>query len=162
TDQTAGLPFAQFAVPGRDVGLQLVLQQDASGGGILLVLPYRGVVSSNGAASAVGLNPLALAQGEAGQVQGTDFSVQFADVSAYTLLIAKKDPGAYIAWAAFGLLIVGLLITFWLPRRRIWGRLDGGGHLALTVKADRYVDVGREFGRFLDDLVTARRQQGEA
>lgn len=156
TDQTAGLPFAQFAVPGRDVGLQLVLQQDAGGAGILLVLPIRGVVNSDGSKSAVGLNPLALAKGETGPVQGADFSIQFSDVSAYTLLIAKKDPGAYIAWVAFGLLIVGLLITFWLPRRRIWGRLDGRGHLALTVKSDRYVDVGREFGRFLDDLVAAR------
>ncbi len=51
---------------------------------------------------------------------------------------------------------MGLLITFWMPRRRIWGRLDADGRLKLVVRADRYVDVGREFGRFLDDLVTAR------
>ena len=32
-----------------------------------------------------------------------------AGFSDYTLLIAKKDPGAPVAWAAFGFLIVGLL-----------------------------------------------------
>jgi hypothetical protein len=61
-----------------------------------------------------------------------------------------------VAWAAFGFLITGLLITFWMPRRRIWGRLDADGRLALVVRADRYVDLTGEFGRFLDDLVAAR------
>jgi len=156
TDQAAGLPFAQFAVPGRDVALQLVLQRDATGAGVLLVLPFRAVVNDDGTTGAVGLGPMALAQGEAGVADGTDFSVQFAGVSAYTLLIAKKDPGAYVAWLAFGLLIAGLLITFWMPRRRVWGRLDADGRLALTMKADRYVDGGREFGRLLGDLVATR------
>ena len=80
----------------------------------------------------------------------------------YTLLIAKKDPGQGIVWTAFGLLIVGLLITFWMPRRRVWGRLDADGRLALAFLADRYVDVGREFGRLLDDLVAARRPGADA
>ncbi len=162
TDSVDGLPFAQFAVPGRDVALQLVLQKDASGTGILLVLPFRGTLNADGTTTTVGLGPLALAQGEAAVPGGTDFSIGFAGVSQYTLLIAKKDPGADIAWLAFGLLIVGLLITFWMPRRRIWGRLTAEGQLALTVKADRYVDVGREFGRFLDDLVSAREAAREA
>ena len=77
--------------------------------------------------------------------------------SEFTLLIAKRDPGQGLVWIAFGLLIVGLLITFWMPRRRVWGRLDADGRLALAFRADRYVDVGREFGRLLDDLVAARR-----
>lgn len=158
TDQAAGLPFAQFAVPGRNAALQLVLQRDSNGTGILLILPFRGVVNADGSTGAVQLGPLALTQGQGGVPSGADFSVEFTSVSQYTLLIAKKDPGAYIAWVAFGLLIVGLLITFWMPRRRIWGRLDADGQLKLTVKADRYVDVGREFGRFLDDLVAARGQ----
>jgi cytochrome c biogenesis protein len=156
TDAVDGLPFAQLAVPGRDVALQLVLQQDASGTGILLILPFRGTLNADGSTTTAGLGPLALAKGEGAVAAGTDFSIAFTGVSQYTLLIAKKDPGAEIAWLAFGLLIVGLLVTFWMPRRRIWGRLDSTGRLALVVKADRYVDVGREFGRFLDDLVAAR------
>ena len=43
-----------------------------------------------------------------------------------------------------------------MPRRRVWGRLDGDGRLSLVVRADRYVDVGREFGRVIEDLVRAR------
>ena len=60
-------------------------------------------------------------------------------------------------WIAFGLLIAGVLITFWMPRRRFWGRLDTDGRLSMVFRADRYVDVGREFGALLDDLVRGRR-----
>ena len=95
--------------------------------------------------------------GESAAPDGTDFSLELRGFSDYTLLIAKKDPGQGIVWVAFASLITGIVISFWLPRRRVWGRLDADGRLALVMRADRYVDAGREFGRLLDDLVAARR-----
>jgi cytochrome c biogenesis protein len=158
TDQAAGFPFAEFSVPGRDVALQLLLQRSADGTGVLLIVPFHAVgTNPDGSPIVEGLEPLALTRGETGTSEGTDFSLELRGFGQYTLLIAKRDPGAGIVWGAFGCLIVGLLITFWMPRRRVWGRLDTEGRLALVVKADRYVDVGREFGRLLDDLVAARR-----
>jgi cytochrome c biogenesis protein ResB len=74
----------------------------------------------------------------------------------YALLIAKKDPGQGFVWSAFAFLISGIAITFYLPRRRIWTRLSPSGELAIVARSDRYVDVEREFGRLLDDLVAAR------
>jgi hypothetical protein len=59
-------------------------------------------------------------------------------------------------WLAFGLLLAGLLITFYLPRRRIWARVTSDGELRIVGRADRYVDFEREFGRLLDDLVAER------
>jgi cytochrome c biogenesis protein len=157
TDSAAGFPLAELAVPGRDVALQLLLQKASDGVGVLLVLPFQAQgTNPDGSANIVGLGPVVLERGQSAVPGGTDFSVELRDFSQYTLLIAKKDPGAPVAWAAFGFLIVGLLITFWMPRRRVWGRLEADGRLALVVRADRYVDVGREFGRFLDDLVAAR------
>ncbi len=161
TDSAAGFPFAQFAVPGRDVGLQLVLQRQPDGTGVMLVLPSRAEgVNADGTPNIVGLEPLVLAQGESAIAGGTDFSVELRGFTDYTLLIAKRDPGQGLVWIAFGCLISGLLITFWMPRRRVWGRLDPDGHLALAFRADRYVDVGREFGALLDDLVAGRRDAG--
>lgn len=158
TDEAAGFPLTEFAVPGRDVVLQLLLQRAPDGAGVVLVLPFRAAgTNPDGTPAIVGLAPLALTRGEAGTSAGTDFSVELRGFSEFTLLIAKKDPGQGLVWVAFGLLITGLLITFWMPRRRVWGRLDADGRLALAVRADRYVDVGREFGRVLDDLVSARR-----
>jgi cytochrome c biogenesis protein len=163
SDEAAGFPFSEFAVPGRDVALQLLLQKDAAGRGLLLVLPYRADgTNADGSPNVVGLQPVVLTQGASAQPLGTDFSIELRGFSDFTLLIAKKDPGQGIVWGAFGLLIAGLLITFWLPRRRVWGRLDGDGRLSLVVRGDRYVDVGREFGRLLDDLVAARRASASA
>jgi cytochrome c biogenesis protein len=158
TDQAAGFPFAEFSVPGRQIALQLLLQRASDGTGLLVVLPFRAAGSNaDGAAQVEGLQPVALARGELTQPPGTDFTIELRDFSDYTLLIAKKDPGAYVTWLAFACLISGILITFWMPRRRIWGRLDPDGRLSMVVRVDRYVDVTREFGRVLDDLIAARR-----
>jgi cytochrome c biogenesis protein len=160
TDEAAGFPFTEFAVPGRDVVLQLLLQRQPDGTGVILVLPFRAVgTNADGSPQIVGMEPLALVRGESATSEGTDFSVELRGFSEFTLLIAKRDPGQGLVWIAFGLLIAGLVITFWLPRRRVWARLDGDGRLALVFRADRYVDVGREFGGLLDDLVTARRRE---
>jgi cytochrome c biogenesis protein len=160
TDQAAGLPFAEFAVPGRDVALQLLLQRQANGLGVLLVLPFRATgVNADGSPVITGLEPVALTRGQADQPEGTDFSIELRGFSDFTLLIAKKDPGAALVWIAAVCLVAGLLITFWMPRRRVWARLGADGRLALVVRADRYVDVTREFGAVLDDLVRARREE---
>jgi cytochrome c biogenesis protein len=157
TDTAAGLPYGTLAVPGRDVGLRLLLQRQPDGTGVLLVLPYRVVgQESDGSPKIEDLTAVAVAAGEAAVPAGVDFSVGVRRFSDYTLIIAKKDPGQGIVWAAFGSLIVGLAITFYLPRRRIWAKLTPAGELALVARSDRYVDLEREFGRLLDDLVARR------
>ena len=40
TDSAGGAPYVTMAVPGRDLGLQLLLGRDAEGLGTLLILPY--------------------------------------------------------------------------------------------------------------------------
>jgi cytochrome c biogenesis protein len=159
TDEAAGFPLTEFTVPGRDVALQVLLRRAADGRGVILVVPFR-VIGENpdGTPRVEGLQPLALARGEVGMSPGTDFSVELRGFSDFTLLIAKKDPGQGLVWLAFGFLITGLVVTFWMPRRRIWARLDREGRLALVARADRYVDLQGEFGRVLDDLVMARRR----
>ena len=89
-------------------------------------------------------------------------SLELTDFGEYTLLIAKRDPGQPIVWLAFASLITGIAITFYLPRRRVWARIAPDGRVALVWRSDRYVDVEREFGRLLDDLVAARRPAPDA
>lgn len=157
TDQVAGVPAGVAAVPGQDAGLQLFLQRDASGTATVLVLPYRITgQAADGSLQTERLGAIALQPGETGTDDAIDFTVGLRSVSSYTLLIAKRDPGQGLVWVAFTLLLSGLLITFYLPRRRIWARLRPSGELALVGRADRYVDFEREFGRLLDDLVAVR------
>jgi len=163
TDQVDGSPYGTMSVPGRDIGLLLLLRRQADGSGVILVQPYRslGVESDGSPKLDMTLTPVALAAGEAQAPPGLDFSIGVRRFSDYTLIIAKKDPGQGIVWTAFASLITGLAITFYLPRRRIWARLMPTGELALVARSDRYVDLEREFGLFLDDLVRRRGPQGE-
>jgi cytochrome c biogenesis protein len=159
TDQAAGSPYGTLAVPGRDIGLELLLRRQADGTGVVLVLPYRVVgTASDGSPQieALSASAVAVAAGEARVAPDLDFSVGLKGFSDYTLIIAKKDPGQGIVWTAFASLIVGLAITFYLPRRRMWARLTPTGELGLVARSDRYVDLEREFGRLLDDLVARR------
>ncbi len=161
TDTAAGHPYGTMSVPGRgDVGLELLLGQDADGVGNVLLLPYVSTGQNSDGSPIIQELPasvVALRVGEAQAPPGLDFSVTLRRFTDYTLIIAKKDPGQGIIWSAFGFLIAGIAISFYLPRRRIWARLAPDGSLALVARSDRYVDVEREFGRLLDDLVARRR-----
>lgn len=153
-----GAPYETMAVPGRDLGLQLLLGRNEVGEGILVVLPYR-IIGTNpdGTEHVQNFDAVQLRRGDEKVSDALGISVTLADFGEYTLLIAKRDPGQGIVWAAFLCLIAGITITFYRPRRRIWARLAPDGRLGLVFRADRYVDVEREFGALLDDLVAARR-----
>ncbi|MBA2314098.1 MAG: cytochrome c biogenesis protein ResB [Chloroflexi bacterium] len=158
TEQAAGFPYGVLSVPGREIGLQLLLRRAADGRGIVLVLPYRVIGTlADGTPDIEELVPMAVAAGETQTAPGIDFTVELRAFSDFTLLIAKHDPGQGLVWLAFGSLISGLAITFYLPRRRVWTRLAANGELAIVGRSDRYVDFDREFGRLLGDLVAARR-----
>jgi cytochrome c biogenesis protein len=153
-----GAPYETMAVPGRDLGLQLLLGRNEIGEGVLVVLPYR-IVGTNpdGTDQVQNFDPVRLQRGDERVSDDLGISIALSDFGEYTLLIAKRDPGQGIVWAAFLALIAGITITFYRPRRRVWARLARDGRLGLVFRADRYVDVEREFGALLDDLVAARR-----
>jgi cytochrome c biogenesis protein len=159
--EAGGMPYGSMIVPGRDILLEFLLRRDADGIATVIVQPSRITgEDAEGRPIAEPLPPLAPRAGEAYAVAGADISVGVRGFSDYTLLIAKKDPGKPIVWAAFAFLITGIAISFYLPRRRVWARVDRDGRLAIVARSDRYVDVEREFGRLLDDLVASRRSSG--
>jgi len=150
-------------VPGRNILLEFLLHKDADGIATVIVQPSL-ITGEDGDGQPITepLAPLAPRAGESFAVQGTDISVGVNGFDDYALLIAKKDPGKPIVWAAFAFLITGIAITFYLPRRRIWARVRPDGDVAIVARSDRYVDVEREFGRLLDDLVAVRRPGSSA
>jgi cytochrome c biogenesis protein len=157
TDSAGGLPYATLGVPGRDLGLQLLLDKEADGRGVVTILPYRVVgTDANGDPIAQDYPFVNIHQGETRASSDLDLSITLTSFDQYTLLIAKKDPGQGLIWLAFGSLIAGITITFYRPRRRVWTRLAPDGRLAIVWRSDRYIDVEREFGRLLDQLVAAR------
>jgi len=136
----------------------LLLTKISDGTGIVLIQPYRAIgTNPDGSPIVENLPWLPLAKGETGLSEEAGLTVELTDVGEYTLLIAKKDPGQGLVWLAFASLIAGIVISFYFPRRRVWTRLDAAGRLGIVWRSDRYVDVEREFGRLLDDLVAVRR-----
>ncbi len=159
TDAADGLPYGILPVPGRDIGLQLLLDKTPDGVGEVVVLPYRvtGTNPDDGSPITESYAATTLARGDTRVSDELGITIMLTDFSDYTLLIAKHDPGQGIVWLAFASLIAGITISFYLPRRRVWTRLTSDGRLGIVWRSDRYVDVEREFGRLLDDLVAARR-----
>jgi cytochrome c biogenesis protein len=157
TDAAAGMPFGAIPIPGRPYGLELLLDRTDSGVGTLIGVPYA--VNGTGPDGTPDIRegyPFYVVRGETVAIEGLDLSINLRGFSDYTLLIAKRDPGQGIVWAAFVALLVGLAITFYLPRRRIWARLGRDGRLDLVGRADRQVDFERELGSLVDALVAAR------
>ena len=158
TDAVDGSPYAVQGIPGRDLGMEILLRRAADGRAVVLILPYR-VTGTNpdGTPIRQDFGLLAPAIGETVAARDIGLTVELRSVGQYTLLIAKRDPGQGLVWLAFGFLIVGITISFYLPRRRVWTRLGPDGRLSIVWRSDRYIDVEREFGRLLDQLVAARR-----
>ena len=66
----------------------------------------------------------------------------------------RRDPGDTFIWVAVGMAIVGLAITFYVPRRRLWVKVtDSRTYLAGV--AERTTRFGREL-RFMGASLGAR------
>lgn len=147
-----GLPQGFLTIPGSNVGLLVVLDRGQSGAGQLTL---QGLVAdpSTGQTRVVFMQTL-------GEGQATDtatsggYSIRWAGASAFTGLVVKRDPGQAIVWIAYLLLILGLVLTFYFPRRRVWVRAIPG-RTELAMLTDRYVDGPRELKELVRDLRTA-------
>jgi len=158
TDSVSGRPYASVGIPGREMGLKLLLDKEADGTGVVIAIPYRIVgTAADGTPIEDLFAAVDLHRGDTKVSQDLDLSIGLTDFSDFTLLIAKRDPGQGLVWIAFACLIAGITITFYRPRRRVWTRIAPDGRLGIVWRSDRYVDVEREFGRLLDQLVAARR-----
>ncbi len=159
--QSAGRPYGRLAVPGRAIGLELLLDRAADGAPLLAVIGSRANgTQADGTPFYEAVFVGGLTEGRTLATPAADFSIRLIGVGAYTGIVAKQDPGQGIVWLAFLCLIAGLTLTFYLPRRRIWTRLGPDGSLAIVARADRYVNLEREFGSLLADLVAVRQPAG--
>jgi cytochrome c biogenesis protein len=59
----------------------------------------------------------------------------------------KRDPGDTFIWLAVGMAVIGLAITFYVPRRRLWVRI-AGDRTSFAGVAERTTRFGREL-RFM-------------
>ena len=147
--ELADLPQGFLTIPGSDIGLLVVLHRNSAGEPLLALTGISSEAQPGGGNIAF-LRSLGLGStSEPGTTGG--YTVTWDAAGAYTGMVIKKDPGQTLIWLAYLSLIIGLVLTFYFPRRRLWARLHGD-HLEMAMLADRYVDAEREFSQLLDDL----------
>jgi cytochrome c biogenesis protein len=131
-DRVEGIPSAVgIDVPGG--GAELLAQLvDASGGGrsLMLVGPGRPAIS--------------LAPDDPVETGGYEYI--FEGQREFTGLSVKRDSGAWFIWVATGLLVGGLAVTFYVPRRRLW--------LKLTRNETRVAALAEKSGGFEKEMRT--------
>jgi cytochrome c biogenesis protein ResB len=62
-----------------------------------------------------------LAPGESAVVAGNEYT--FLGQRDFSGITVRKDPGSLFIWTATGLLVGGLAVTFYVPRRRLWAKI---------------------------------------
>jgi cytochrome c biogenesis protein len=152
-DELLGAPQGFMTIPGAEAGLVAVLSTDAVDEPLLVmqgVGPADPETSQN--------ETLFLATVPVGVTTDPEVtagqSITWDGVGSWTGLVVRNDPGQPIIWVAFGLLIAGLVLTFYFPRRRAWARI-GEGRVELALAADRYVDADREAGQLVEAVALA-------
>ena len=96
----------------------------------------------------VGDAPFLLTEGRSEVVDGRRYTFEGQrDIAGITV---KRDPGSKIIWIAGSLMLLGLLGTFYLPRRRLWVRIRPDG-TAFAGIAERTVNFRREMARIARD-----------
>jgi cytochrome c biogenesis protein ResB len=110
-DSVAALPSSLgIDVPGGDAPVLAQLVTPAEGEkSLMLIGSDRPAIS--------------LAQGEATVVDGYEYT--FVGPREFAGISVKRDSGAWFIWIATGMLVIGLAVTFYVPRRRLWLKLTG-------------------------------------
>jgi cytochrome c biogenesis protein ResB len=97
-------------LPGSEAGAVVELSE-GSQGKVLTVGPVQG-------------RSLVLAPGDSVTVGGLEYV--FEGPREFSGITVRRDPGSGFIWAGTGLLLLGLALTFYVPRRRLWGKITEG------------------------------------
>jgi cytochrome c biogenesis protein len=91
------------------------------------------------------------------QQRNDDFILTFEGVTSreYTGLQVTKDPGVWVVWIGSGLMIFGLIVSFFFSHQRVWVRIpkDSGGEIVLAGSANKNrVAFEKTFGQLVDEV----------
>jgi len=86
-------------------------------------------------------------QGVSKDLAGLSFT--FVRESRFTGLKVVKDPGVNLIWIAAALMVIGLVMLFYFPPKRIWAicrqRPDGTAEVRLATTAERDLSQTKDF-----------------
>jgi cytochrome c biogenesis protein len=135
-DSVASVPSAVgLGVPGGDAQTLAQLTKGPDGADALML------VSKNTPA-------ISLAPGQPVTVGGLEYT--FEGRRPFAGIAVKRDSGAWFIWIATAMLVGGLALTFYVPRRRLWVRL--------TSASTQIASLAEKSGGFEKDMRTLARR----
>ena len=87
------------------------------------------------------------------------YEYAFEGRRAFSGIKVRRDPGANVIWIATGLLLAGLLVTFYVPRLRLWARVRDG-EAVVAAQAERSGVFRSEAKQLLRELGAGAREAG--
>jgi len=139
-------PVGRLDLPGTDLSVLVTGTQTGAPDNLIRPGEVRVDVYESSIRAA---RPQNLAPGAPVQMAGLTFT--FERESMFAGLKVVKDPGTKIVWVAGGLMVLGMVMLFYLPPRRLWAlckeRSDGTAEVVLGMPAQRDVSLAREFGK---------------
>ncbi len=133
-----GLQLAMFTglrVVQSPDGSQQILNDPRLINPVLVVVPYRGDLKASQAHSVFTLDysglspagrPLVLPLGKSGRFPD-GLEVDFPSLKQYAVLTLARDPGVPVVAVAAGLILLGLIPSLYVTRRRVWLRASPAG-----------------------------------
>jgi cytochrome c biogenesis protein len=164
--QSSYIPGAVFTIEMNGMKYPISLQ---SGGGNYYKAPGTNLYFVLAAIDSASQNPVILYQvfdqfqevkrgelalGQSENIQDS-YTIIFDKPTAFTGLHVKADPGVGVVWLGCGLLMLGLLLSFYWRPLRIAGVLDSNKEPVLTLGAysGRFnMEIIKEFDQLVDDL----------
>ena len=72
----------------------------------------------------------------------------------YTGLSVTKDPGVWVVWIGCGLMIFGLIVSFFFSHQKVWVRIPKtGGEIVLAGSANKNrIGFEKTFGEWVDEV----------
>ena len=91
-----------------------------------------------------------------------DFILTFEGVTSreYSGLQVTKDPGVWVVWIGSGLMIFGLIVSFFFSHQRVWARIpkDSEGEIVLAGSANKNrVAFEKTFGQLVGEVRSIQR-----
>ena len=89
--------------------------------------------------------------------RGDEFILNVEGVTEkeYTGLQVTKDPGVWVVWIGCGLMILGIIVSFFFSHQRVWVRIPkgSGGEIVLAGSANKNrVGFEKNFGELADGV----------
>jgi cytochrome c biogenesis protein len=89
--------------------------------------------------------------------RGDEFTLTFEGMTSkeYTGLQVTKDPGVWVVWIGCGLMIFGLIVSFFFSHQRVWMKISKspGGEIVLAGSTNKNrVGFEKTFGQLVEGL----------